>query len=1281
MIRRKALRISFRIVFSIVILFFSLSLFAQESGGNAVTDSSATAADGGSAAVPADEKPQTAAADGGDDFSAEETLLSETLKKDIESAGYYELQNWCMRLRLPDTGSASELRSRLTEYYKAGGSGLSGSGGSGQKITIDNAEATEYFKIEKVDESYVRLIGNVAILLEDTKNNSTHKIKADNILFNQKQKYITAIGNVRYERNSGDKTDVFSGESLTFNIEDWEGVIFRGVTQKEQEVEEGKSSAFYYTGDRIIKNKDDNITMENGVITSLSNLEDPYFSVTADKIWILGPGEWAVKNMTLKVGYVPLLYFPYFLYWGDHIFFNPNFGTDTEKGTFMQTTTYLLGKKKDEGDNTFSFMDYNSDSGDYEQKLDGLFLVNRKKDADKEESRADAIRKELESKESYSKIYFDIYPTYGLFAGITGELKQIKQLKSLNYFFALGLRPIATNDNFFYLKDTTPDVENEAEKIYRYKPFYQQSYLFNTALPFRFKSEFDMTVSDSAYNFRLQLPYYSDKDFEIDYLSKRKETFDWKGLVGLSETDETTETTKTVSEFQWDLTSSFNINPKNQDVKSFMDKYFKLNISALNFSLSYGVASFTGFQYAKDPETGEYDKTKPLDDYYVDANDPRANYTSYFYRPKSYTAPDLKLTLSGTLFDHSVSSGAASGTQTAATEIEGFHSPWNAEEKADEETISGIVDFQTLPKPNPADTFKQNGYLSDNTLNYTVTDSIIKHSLKYNISNINFKLTGDTRYNDWLYPVEIDLADMDFHRLYFATTGSLTYDMDLYNSTVVLNNTLETDFKYRWTYDVSDPDDPYSSSGSSGSNGIQTRGEYYALDDLKDRSFTLRNKLSLRVNPLKTVPGLTGTNLAYNLTTKLVEVAYDSSVQDNIDNGILSASDVVKLDKNADYYLFLPSWNQDTVEQHSLDFNFVSSVSDMTQNISLSAYLPPLNLKFQPRFAFDFKMFDFSVTLPFNEVTQEDKSKEWEYGDLSFSSKFKLYEDLISLTQSVQYNMQDNYLKTSSSAFTMNLFENNLTFSQTFDVALDNNLPVPSRAAFGLKLWYFTFDFVSSNSYLKRIDKNTGTWSDITETDHEDYETDFEKRLRPRTINLKFNYNYESDPLFKNRLTLGFNVAFAYEADLIQYTNTTLSFDLSFTMKLFNLFEISFGSSSLNSTAFLYSKKNAANAGLENMYRNPFKDILMSFNFFNDEDRKAAYFKLKKLDLKVTVPLMDWDLVFEYNGYPKQFTDSNGIADPYEKWARTFSISVQWRSIGMFKNNIRVNEMDELVLE
>ena len=173
-------------------------------------------------------------------------------------------------------------------------------------------------------------------------------------------------------------------------------------------------------------------------------------------------------------------------------------------------------------------------------------------------------------------------------------------------------------------------------------------------------------------------------------------------------------------------------------------------------------------------------------------------------------------------------------------------------------------------------------------------DSILKHSLRYNVSYKNLKLTGDTRYKDWQYPIEIDMSAMDFQRLYFAVNGSLTYDMDLYNSTLVLSNVLETDFKYRWTYDVSDPDDPYSTSSSS--SGTQTRGEYYAQDDLKERSFVLRNKFNLRLTPLKSISALSSTNISYNLTTKLLEICYDSSVQINCDNGILSAEYVVKLD-------------------------------------------------------------------------------------------------------------------------------------------------------------------------------------------------------------------------------------------------------------------------------------------------------------------------------------------------------------------------------------------------
>ena len=100
-----------------IFCFLTLSLsVAAQAAAESVSDA-ASGADTEAPAQTEDAQP--------DEFAEEESLLSETLKKDIESASYYELQNWCMRLRLQDTGSASELRSRLTEYYQDSGEGIS----------------------------------------------------------------------------------------------------------------------------------------------------------------------------------------------------------------------------------------------------------------------------------------------------------------------------------------------------------------------------------------------------------------------------------------------------------------------------------------------------------------------------------------------------------------------------------------------------------------------------------------------------------------------------------------------------------------------------------------------------------------------------------------------------------------------------------------------------------------------------------------------------------------------------------------------------------------------------------------------------------------------------------------------------------------------------------------------------------------------------------------------------------------------------------------------------
>ena len=65
---------------------------------------------------------------------------------------------------------------------------------------------------------------------------------------------------------------------------------------------------------------------------------------------------------------------PGFFLPGDEFFFNPNLGYKNREGSFLQTTTYLIGRKPKQ-DTPFGFLQLN-ESGDagYNLELNGLFL-------------------------------------------------------------------------------------------------------------------------------------------------------------------------------------------------------------------------------------------------------------------------------------------------------------------------------------------------------------------------------------------------------------------------------------------------------------------------------------------------------------------------------------------------------------------------------------------------------------------------------------------------------------------------------------------------------------------------------------------------------------------------------------------------------------------------------------------------------------------------------------------------------------------------------------------
>jgi len=222
------------------------------------------------------------------------SLLQETLPRDIETASYYELIAWCRNLELDDSGSRKTLQERLFTYFKVEPPREETKTSEERRsLEIKSAGESEYFTIEEIEEDYIILRGGVEVELRD--KNVLHRIKAEKIILNQSADIITAQGGVEYFLEREDSSEVFRGESLTFDIETWEGVFFHGGTETEREFK-GEKTLFHFRGETISRLENDTIILERGIITSCDLEKDSHYQIKAKKIWVLAPGEWAIQN-------------------------------------------------------------------------------------------------------------------------------------------------------------------------------------------------------------------------------------------------------------------------------------------------------------------------------------------------------------------------------------------------------------------------------------------------------------------------------------------------------------------------------------------------------------------------------------------------------------------------------------------------------------------------------------------------------------------------------------------------------------------------------------------------------------------------------------------------------------------------------------------------------------------------------------------------------------------------------------------------------------------------
>lgn len=141
-----------------------------------------------------------------------------------------------------------------------------------------------------VQENIVQIHGNGLIKFEDV------VLHADHIWADFDENIMRAAGNVRLIVENEET----HANELVYNLDNKKGVVREGFTY---------SDPWYYRGTEIFKVEADESYIRGGSLTTCS-LKHPHFYFSASKIIVKINKELIAKNIVLKVGGIPLFYFP-----------------------------------------------------------------------------------------------------------------------------------------------------------------------------------------------------------------------------------------------------------------------------------------------------------------------------------------------------------------------------------------------------------------------------------------------------------------------------------------------------------------------------------------------------------------------------------------------------------------------------------------------------------------------------------------------------------------------------------------------------------------------------------------------------------------------------------------------------------------------------------------------------------------------------------------------------------------------------------------------------------
>ncbi len=912
-------------------------------------------------------------------ISAEENgtdLIQETLGQDIDTAGYYELLSWCRELDLEDSGGRKDLQQRLYRYFEIDSSSI-GQDVPEKRLEIKSARVTEYFTMEEIDEQYVLLQGDV--LVELLEGDTVHEISAQRILLNQTENILTAVGDVDYILRRGEQEDRFKGERLTFDIESWEGVFFQGLMESERDI--GTDTIrFSFLADSINKLENDTIVMRTGRITSSKDLNRPNYQIKAKKIWVLAPGEWAIRNAVLYVGHIPVMYIPFFFYPGDEFFFHPVIDSRDREGNLLQTTTYLLGKKPQKKSALSFLAATEEEESNKKLKLDGLFL----RESDEPSDTADTKNWNL-------KILFDLYSRLGGFAGVEGDFPP-----ALSFQGGIAVsRSLFTEAGLY----TPVWPENGV-----YRSFWNRSWLFGIEVPFRYGLSSEWSLDQSGYRFSGRFKYYSDPFFTSDFYN-RSEDINWAGVIGLDTPEETT--SAATKNFSWEMRGRADFS--NLIPGTLLST---LSIPFFNLELYWQSRESTGSE--SDP---------------IFAADPLRE----FYYPVTMKIPSTSVQIAGVLLSLPRDAAAAEpGPKLAMPETpgRGYRPPFNTVLSATSPGAASETDTNDSDNaapdeasPAPDQTLSRDGWNlrvpeHKGDLPVLVEKDPVAFNLTYQLRpNLIVEQSFDTE--DMTGPADV-VYDVNYTTLDTSGTSSLDYSLKIYENQLNFTGSLAYTGSYRTRLNQ-DFDD-----SETWQQMVENDYKYNKFD------FNITPKLSYY--PFGESEFFKASTISYDINWIFYQ--YLLTVADDGQPVYVNGLPV--------YHGIGPTWDEDTVRSHNLAAKLSYKPLAREHSAALSVQLPPNDWLLSADLVFYVWLLKTTLNTSLTYIEEPvdpeqpiDTEKVWVYQPLLLRETLEL-NDRITLSEELRFDLEQKYLEKSISSLSLWDFTASFTAERTEPLAFDS---------------------------------------------------------------------------------------------------------------------------------------------------------------------------------------------------------------------------------------------------